>query len=444
MILAVFCAYANSLWGDFQFSDYNVIVANPVVHSWDRWFHNATHGGIRPLLKLSYTLNWLADPGPFGFHVVNVAVHGVNVLLVYWICRECTAAWFSLSEDDYQDLPALLAALLFAVHPLQTEAVTYISGRSSSLMALFYLGSLLAYIKGCKLDKWQLRFILSPILFFLAVAVKETALSLPLALLLWERSAGCRSWKRTLAGQSIHWGVFLAILAVILTNRKYLDLLLFSSTIRNAFENLLSQINGMVYLLSRLIMIHGMNIDPDVPASTSLNPQMWWILGAMALCTFFVIWKKLTRPWLAFGMLWFVVVLIPSNSVIPRLDIVNERHFYLAGIGLYLAAGIELVLLCRRLHFDRLVRTAIIGTGISILALFTVLRNNDYRSEISLWESTVRNSPDKSRGYNNLGCAYELGGRPKEAAAAFFKALQLEPDNETALRNMGRLENTAK
>lgn len=443
LTLVILFAYVNSLWGNFQFSDYNVIVNYPVVHSWSRWFHNAVHGGIRPLLKLSYTMNWMLGHGPLGFHIFNVAVHVINVLMVYEICRKLASAWHSDQSSKAQDGPALLAALLFAVHPMQTEAVTYISGRSSSLMALFYLGSLLAYICGVKQNSRILRFIVSPVLLILAIAVKEVAISLPFVLLLWECTLSRRNWKQISKDLAIHWCVLALTLAAILNNHKYLELLLFSSTIRNMFDNLLSQVNGISYLLSRLFLVYAMNIDPDVPAISSLDLTTSINLFILATCAVFCIRKRNTRPWLLFGLLWFIIVLLPSNSVIPRLDVINERHFYLAGVGIFLAAAMEMAHFRHRFYVLQrslpLCAVAIIMT----LVFFTVLRNKDYRSDVSMWESTMKYSSEKSRVHNNLGYAYAAAGRTGEAATAFRTALKLEPGNETAQKNMKRLGNGA-
>ena len=97
--------------------------------------------GIRPFLKFSYALNWTVHSGPFGFHLFNVLVHVVNTILVYRLLR-------TLAEGQVElQWAPLIGALLFALHPVQTEAVTYISGRSVSLMALFYLCSVLAWLR---------------------------------------------------------------------------------------------------------------------------------------------------------------------------------------------------------------------------------------------------------------------------------------------------------
>jgi hypothetical protein len=223
---AVLAVYFNSFTGVFQFDDYNVIVDNPGVHSFAAWFAGL-FTGIRPLLKLSYTLNWTSGWGPFGFHLFNVTVHAANAVLVYLLSRMFFNQYafagtagesnsvrpVALQQNPGSALTpefaALTAALLFAIHPVQTEAVTYICGRSTSLMALFYFGGMLAYVRGAERRGRLLLYVLSPILFAAAVAVKETALTLPFALVLWEASDLARSAGETSRGGRLYTGVCL-------------------------------------------------------------------------------------------------------------------------------------------------------------------------------------------------------------------------------------------
>jgi hypothetical protein len=119
--LAAVLVYLPSFAGVFQFDDYNVIVNAQGVHSWHALLADP---GVRPILKASYTLNWTLGPGEFGFHLVNCAVHALNSTLLYAIGSILCAGWFGLAESSRSRGIALAAALLFALHPAQTEAVT--------------------------------------------------------------------------------------------------------------------------------------------------------------------------------------------------------------------------------------------------------------------------------------------------------------------------------
>jgi len=143
LLAATVAAYLNAFEGVFQFDDYNVIVDNPAVHAWESWL--AQMPGIRPLLKLSYVANWQSGHGLFGFHLFNLFCHLGNVVLVFLLCRRLAPL---AVHSRRRDALAFVVALLFALHPAQTEAVTYISGRSVSFMALCYLGAAYAWLEG--------------------------------------------------------------------------------------------------------------------------------------------------------------------------------------------------------------------------------------------------------------------------------------------------------
>ena len=176
LVCGVTLAYLNSFTGVFQFDDYNVIVNNPQVHSWSAWLAGLSQG-IRPLLKLSYTLNWTMGWGLFGFHLLNLTLHTGNTLLVYGIARRLLRGQPPAVMPAGTLWAAFLTALLFAIHPVQTEAVTYLCGRSTSLMAFFYLAGFYAYQAGVEENRGALIYMVGPVLFVLALLTKEVAVT---------------------------------------------------------------------------------------------------------------------------------------------------------------------------------------------------------------------------------------------------------------------------
>ena len=432
----VIIVYVNSFLGVLQFDDLNMIVNYARAHSFASWLSYFIHN-IRPLLKTSYTFNWISGLGLFGFHLFNLAVHIINTILVYII------SYKFLSREKH--LPyinaAFLAALFFGLHPVQTEAVTYICGRSVSLMALFYLGSLLAYVTGTEKDSPIMIYVLSPLLFIMAFLTRETAVTLPAALLLWDLCyqengrAGI-----ALRRQSVHWMLLFVILVAVLFHFKYERLLEVSFEARGIKENLLSQINALYYDLSRLVAVHDLNIDPDIPVFTSWSPAV--LLKAILIISIFIVSlisiKK--NRWVSFGLLWFFLQLIPTNSIVPRLDIANERHMYLPGLGIFLVISVGIEKLRTGFFEHRRLFKAGIVALLLILGYFTWSRNNDYRGQVAMWEDTVRKSPEKARCYNNLGYAYELDERYEEASKAYMKALELNPDYNFPKNNLKKID----
>jgi hypothetical protein len=400
-----FVAYLPSLAGVFHFDDYNVIVNYPTVHSWQALLERAG-GGVRPLLKASYTLNWTLGGG---FSLLNIALHATNAALL-----------FLVGEVLFKERrAALVAALLFALHPAATEAVTYISGRSSSLMAAFYLGALLAYLRGERL--------VSAALFVLAVATRETAVTLPAALLLCELCRAERpAWREIVRRQWIHWALLLAGGVFLLFNQRYFDLVAYGFAERSLADNLLTQVGGISYLVLRLVSLHGYNIDPALPTLTEWTPRLAFQALALALLLAIGIMSLRARPWLAFGVLWFFLQLAPTNSIVPRIDVANDRQLYLASWGLFLALCVQL----------RNVRPLPTVAMLMVFAAASILRQLDYRSEIALWESSVALAPWNARGHNNLGYAYQVAGRPEDARREYLAALLLDPGHEKARFNL--------
>jgi hypothetical protein len=404
--------YLPSLAGPFHFDDYNVIVDYPTVHAWSTLFERAG-AGVRAVLKASYVLNWTLDPGPLGFHIVNIALHALNTVLLFFIGRRLT--------PDRGQTPALIAALLFALHPMQTEAVTYISGRSSSLMAAFYLGALLAYLRGAH---WTL----SCLLFVLALATRETAVTLPAALLLIELCRGT-AWRTIIQRQAAHWLLLVAGAMVVLLNQRYFDLLAYGYGERSLADNLLTQIGGISYLIWHLVSLHHLNIDPALPTLTEWTPALAFQGLSLSALLALGIANIRRRPWLAFGILWFFLQLAPTNSIVPRLDVANDRQLYLACWGLFFALAVQI-------EFPRTVAAALC----IIFAGASIARQLDYRDEITLWEASVRSAPWNARAHNNLGYAYYEAGRKREAKREFQTALFLDRTEKKAKANLVLLD----
>jgi protein O-mannosyl-transferase len=429
-------AYLNTLNGPFLFDDYGVIVDYAPVHSFSGWLGDLSHG-IRPFLKLTYLINWISGLGAKGFHAFNLFIHACNSVLVYYLTSELAERWQINHGESSLNNPALLTSLLFALHPVQTEAVSYICGRSSSLMAFFFLGSVIAYLHGEKSgNRFQLYF-LSPILFLLAVATKETALILPFVLLLLGSTKKVERWPAIVGRQAVHWAIFLGAIITVTAHPRYARLLWISMDTRSLHDNLLSQINGVTYLLSRLVLVHRLNIDPDLPVLRSWTPILFLQLSIIAAMVAMAILAQKKRPWIWFGVLWFFIALLPTNSVLPRFDVANERHLYLAGFGIYLIAGIELG---RIGMLSNIMGKSCIVAIFLILATFTIDRNRAYLSNVAMWEATARLSPGKSRVFNNLGLSYELDGKRDKALAMYEKAVRLDPANGIANNNLSRLK----
>jgi tetratricopeptide (TPR) repeat protein len=253
-----------------------------------------------------------------------------------------------------------------------------------------------------------------------------------MALLLWELSVGT-SLRTALRRQWTSWALLLAGAVYFLLSDRYLQHMQNSAQLNSLAGNVATQATALVYLARQWLLPFWLNIDPDLPVQHDFSqalPAMFFValwLGAMVFS-----WRK--RPWVGLALAWAFLHWVPLYVFLPRLDVANDRQLYLAvwPLGLVMAMELQL-LLTRRLALVCAVALVLGG------AALTAMRNQDYHSEIALWESTMRLSPGKSRVHNNLGFAYREAGRLDDARSEYLTALRLDPDNVKARLNLRRL-----
>lgn len=425
LVVAVALAYANALGAAWQFDDYATILRHPAMQSLDGWWHALP--GIRPLLKLSYASTFELGGGAVAVHATNIAIHALNACLLWALWQR----WLpELAPSlERRDLAALVGALLFALHPAATEAVTYASGRSISLAATFALAALVAddaarQRPSCRLCVWT-----APLLFALALAVRETAVAIVAVPLLraWATGQPLRAELWRLRG----WGCVIAVAALAaLATPGYHVFFGVSVATRDLAAQAMGQLLAHGYLVTQSLAGYT-NIDPDlrVPAEWSTTLTACAALLAALVATMFAARRR--WPWLAFAIGWYLLQLAPGNSLLPRLDLANDRHLYLALAGPMLVCAVVLAQARARVCAGVLVVAAC-----ALFAFATVQRNADYRSEIALWQATVRASPHKPRAWLNLGYAYRADGDVVRAAAAYRCVLLLDPAHAQAAINL--------
>ena len=417
--LAVLLVWWPSLGASFQFDDWNVIVNEPRVHSLAAWWQSMP--GIRPLLKLSYASNFSIDASPTGFRIVNILIHALSATLVGSLLR--TRGLRAGLDETHASKAALFAALLFALHPVQTEAVTYISGRSSSLAACFCLLSLYCWVRSEDSERSSAWLVACCVCFGLAVATKESALILPLALLLYSAD---RPWSATLKRLLPLFLLMVAMLFAAMSLPTYRRLLAVSLDTRTVGENLLTQARAIFYLAGQLVRITHGNADPQLPQVSSFD---WNAALACVALVNTLVWSLLNmrrRPLASFAVLWFMLWLAPTNSLLPRLDVANDRQLYLALLGPAWWLAVHLASWRPSRAVLRPVAMALILVALSWT---TYRRNLVYQTEIAFWEDTAARNRESSRAANNLGMAYAIECRFTDAEAAFERAIALSGDD---------------
>jgi hypothetical protein len=406
---AITAVYANALPASFQFDDWNVIVDEPRVQGLAAWWQSMP--GIRPLLKLSYALNYAISTGPLGYRTVNIVIHAANACLIFALLAKRSTRFASLTT-----------AMIFALHPVQTEAVTYVMGRSTSLSTLLVLASLATAS------------FMAPTFFASALLVKETAVMAVVAK--WQQQRAERAASR--------WGApaFLAVLAscalLALTSARYRHLLSVSFDTRGIGTNLLSQANGVFYLMGQLVRIDRLNVDPYLPVIASWT----WSVALEAACIVSLIAGGVAllkrHPAVGLGILWFFLWLLPTNSIVPRLDVANDRQLYLAmaGPAWLLAYGLAKA----AARWGAAVPAATVTLLCIALGVATHVRNRVYADELTFWTDVVSKAPINPRAHNNLGYALALRHRDDEAAREFRRSLELDPSYFKAAINLKFLE----
>ncbi|MDD5180780.1 MAG: tetratricopeptide repeat protein [Gallionellaceae bacterium] len=194
--------------------------------------------------------------------------------------------------------------------------------------------------------------------------------------------------------------------------------------------NVATQSIAFAYLLRQWIFPLWPNIDPDlkvVHGFTGQMPQLFFLAVVLVLMP--VTFRR--RPWIGFALAWAFIQLVPLYVFLPRLDVANDRQMYLVSWPLALAFTAEMAIWMNQKTF------ALAGAALALVSgSLTVMRNHVYQNEISLWENTVIQSPDKARVHNNLGYAYKLDGRKDEARKEFEIALKMDPDYYKARNNL--------
>lgn len=432
LVAVALLAWSNAFEGAFVYDDANILndprLENPSAF--------AAHAGT--MIRHATNLTFLADrmlwgEAPAGFHLVNVLLHLGSALLVYAVVARLAAGRRGV---------AFWTAMLFVAHPIATETVTYVSGRATGLMTFAYLAALHLYLRG--------RHGLALAAFGVALLSKETAATFPLALLWVDFIArGYRGPPHArlrggpplraafLRGHLPFWGLLAAFLALAAFHPRYGHLLDTSLAIRPVFENLVAQVNVVAYALTLFVLPDRLSLVHDLPLVTSLFtwPTALSLLAILSLPAAAILARRDTLA--AFGILWFFLQILPTQSVLPRLEPLSERNLYLASMGLFLAAA---SLACHWIEQlegpKRLLAGAAPAVVVAVLVAATLSRNALYADPVAFWTQAVARAPGSANAHVNLGHAHYLAGDLDKSIAEFRRALALERDNPVAQSNL--------
>jgi len=427
--LAVF-VYANGLAGAFVYDDHITVLRNPSLVDLSNTRFIAIYSLYRPFVNISYALDRLMWGFiPFGFHLTNLLLHVTVVLLFHRLCTRWLGDGSRTAAID-PEWPAFFAAAIYAVHPMMTEGVEYISGRSELLCAVGFLSALL-FARDAVLTRSRAAAAGALAAGVLAYGSKETAAALPVVLLLSDAWIfGRQSWKRRLL--PVYVPLSLATVAGAAIRLR--TLLFFEPlTHRSIHDNLLTQPIVVWRYLALIILPVGQTIMHTVRFTTTIvDPVGWFSICAFATLLGFSFLERKRYPVAAVGLAWFLTALVPS-SILPLREGMAEHRVYVASGGIFLAAA---AVLARPLASSTRARVAA-AVVLAVCCWLTIRRNVVWSDPRRVWAEAVRLSPTKWEAHFAYADALREHGQCIQAVPEYETALRLEPRQRDALTNLG-------
>jgi tetratricopeptide (TPR) repeat protein len=450
LVVAVSAAYANSFHGPFIFDDKPSIIENESLrHLGSLQVLAASPDAVtttgRPALNLSLAVNYAVGGLKVeGYHAVNLAIHILAALALFGLLRRtlllpALAPRFGPASTGL----ALTVALLWAVHPLETESVTYIVQRAEAMVGLFYLATLYCFVRGSTSVHANRWYAAAVVACALGMASKEVMVSAPLVVLLYDRFFIAASFKDSLRRRWRWWLAMFATWAI-------LALLVYQSQHRGgsagfglgmtSLQYARRQLGCIMHYLrlcfwpSPLVLDYG---NTAVRDASALLPSA---LGVFLLVAATVAALILQPKWGFLGVCFFAF-LAPTSSIVPlpgQIEAEHRMYLPLATVVTLFVLGAHQVLAHAKLR-SRIVVPMVVAAAALALGLGTYRRNEVYQSELAVWDSAVRNSAPNYRAYHNRGNAYLARGQRDLAIKDFEKVVELTPRDPKAYNGRGNV-----
>lgn len=455
LVVVGFVLYTNTFQNQMFWDDDDGILKNQFIQNWQyfpKYFSKNLIAGAgllsnywRPMLLSVFSLEWhLWESWAPGYHFANTSFHIADAVLLFFIL-------FYIFKNRWL---AVFTALIFLVHPLQTEAVSYVSGLGDSLSVFFIFLGLLFYIKFRVSGKTPLKssfYFLSPMMYILALMSKETAVIMPVLIFIVDffflsrhRAELSLKVKLKEIGKAILpflilAGIYILLRATILnfanTFNLYNEKNIFTS---NFYVRLFTFFRVLTIYFGLLFWPFNLHMERGVEIATSLfSPSVIFggfiFLGLLALA--FSQFKRF--PVLSFGILWFFIGLAPtSNLLIPISGLLYEHWLYLPMIGIFSILIYLGTLVGKKYNLQKILIGILIAFLI-FLSVLTIDRNRDWRDPITFYNQTLKYAPNSYRVINNLGMAYDDKGDYEQAGKTYPRAISLDPSNPVAYHNLG-------
>lgn len=449
IVLVGVMAYSNTLIAPFYFDDVNVIVGSPIVKDLSYFYSPSKLNSIysdykenllilmnsRPFGYLTFALNYKINGlNVFGYHVVNIVIHLANGILIYLLTRQLLP-----SQQKSNSFIGLLAGMLFASHPLATQSVTYIVQRFTSLATMFYLFSLLMYLKFKDSNGRRSSiayYSLAMISASLGMLTKEITFTLPIMVTLAEMVFYKSDAKQRIKNLAPFIG--LALLFVLLLFGCGADAFRGQSSM-SRLEYFFTQLRVMATYLRLLIFPINQAFLYDYPANKtffSLPVMLSALLHALLIASSIYLVFRSRAEWriAGFGILWFYITSLVESSILPINDVIFEHRTYLPYAGLFIAFASVMSIIYKRLKAGLLVFIPI-AFSVALVLVFGVAtyeRNALWRNEIRFWEDNQEKSPGLAGVHYQLGVAYASRRDFDKAIGHFQIALEINPNYHDA------------
>jgi tetratricopeptide (TPR) repeat protein len=428
--------YGNSVSNGFVWDDHDIIVNNAanrdianalsLFSSADATVSGNQKAYYRPLNRLTYLLEYqIFGLNPSGYHLASIFFHFLAVILLYFVAR-------FLFNDP---VPAFISALVFAVHPVNTEAVNFISARNSVVCAAFVLSGVLAFFSAASTRRRPLYF-LSGLLFFAGLLYKEQAMMLPLVLLVFmlTQDRPSRPGNRELVFSLIPFGVA-ATAYLALRMHALSSMVGISQPLRGLGERLLQDIYIIPKYAAIILYPVHLNALYAIPPDYLSRP-LWLVLAWTAIIAAFLLVDKKSQA-TRFGLVWVAVNFIPISNIIPIPSAsMAERYVYLPSIGLWIVAADQAYKAYTRFSTKK----TLVAVGIALVlscTLLTIDRNFDWKDDIRFFTRMTEANPNSALAHFSLGLASYERNDVLRAREEWEKAAAIDPRRFFVLGHLG-------
>ena len=456
IVLVCLVVYYNALSNGFAFDDLGVIVNNAYLKRPGQFLaalFNLSYfkvagleASYRPLATLSYLfIYWFAGLNPFYYHLLSLVLHALAAVLVY-----------RLADGIFENhLQALLAGLLFAVHPVLTEAVDCITFNEDLLAGVFFIASLLLYIQTrvgsaavASRNYW-----LALILYFLGLLSKEMAITLPAVIVLYDlvlrdRRPDGITLKRTRAivKQRIAFYAGFAAVSLVYLGIRFLIIISPGGTMHFSYGSLWQRLIFLPWHLLHFVKL-ALLPYPLTADYVFAYPASFWeasnLIGLAVVAGLLAISIPVyhrSKP-IFFGIWWFLITLLPVSNLIEIYNPIAERYLYIPVIGFCLVVPVLISALAARCFARPATATAAalipLAGILGVYAWLTIARNADWKDNFTLWTQTLQTTPNSAVAHGNLGRAYQDRRQLDEARKHFKIAIGLDPQDFKSYYNLG-------